>query len=374
MNINTPKDNRTVTGSLLILPEFLLIQTILWGFGLHLFYYFLDIILVILTRLTGSNLFYRLFFGPPLYYLWPLLDWPQVMAVALILTVIRFFLRRTAVTLSGDVIVIHRLCHTDRLPLSNFLRPETKEAFIRIRYIGWVFRRRYLIFRDEAGKECKYRLYEFSAENLDRVMQLITRVNPTEHLDETLKTSIIMDSFRDIFEISIDPRQILRRERLFLLITGGCALFIGSLFSYILYLMFHITAPYNPTLLLFLALGSFCLAVISVFWLCYALWQLLYSTFSIKSCPRRIAFGNGMLRIDDTIYSINRIRRILMTSPAQKPHFWAHYRIKISTLDGSPAYTCRPGSAVSFDFAVWQRICRGMQELLVSCPDKLIYK
>lgn len=96
------------------------------------------------------------------------------MLTALNITIVRCFLRRTRVTLSGNAIIIRRMTRTSVLSLDNFVRPKTVESFVGYNFIGLVFRRRYLIFRDAAGKEVKYRLYEYSKKDLERVMQLIS--------------------------------------------------------------------------------------------------------------------------------------------------------------------------------------------------------
>ncbi len=60
-----------------------------------------------------------------------------------------------SVTLSGSTIIIQRLRHTDRLAVTDFIRPKTVESFVNVRFAAWVFRKRYLIFRGDAGKEVK---------------------------------------------------------------------------------------------------------------------------------------------------------------------------------------------------------------------------
>ena len=169
--MNTQTDNYSITGSPLMCLEFMITHTLIWGFLLCALFYFLDLfVLMPLHDYLGSFLFYIL-----LSYFY---------ADALLMA------RRHA----------DRLKHHDRplfsaphprhlvgqchyhpahdphsvLSLDNFIRPKTVESFVGYNFIGLVFRRRYLIFRDAAGKEVKYRLYEYSKKDLERVMQLIS--------------------------------------------------------------------------------------------------------------------------------------------------------------------------------------------------------
>ena len=169
--MNTQTDNYSITGSPLMCLEFMITHTLIWGFLLCALFYFLDLfVLMPLHDYLGSFLFYILLS----YFMRMLFSWPGVMLTALNITIVRCFLRRTRVTLSGNDIIIRRMTRTSVLSLDNFVRPKTVESFVGYNFIGLVFRRRYLIFRDAAGKEVKYRLYEYSKKDLERVMQLIS--------------------------------------------------------------------------------------------------------------------------------------------------------------------------------------------------------
>ena len=169
--MNTQTDNYSIIGSPLMCLEFMITHTLIWGFLLCALFYFLDLfVLMPLHDYLGSFLFYILLS----YFMRMLFSWPGVMLTALNITIVRCFLRRTRVTLSGNAIIIRRMTRTSVLSLDNFVRPKTVESFVGYNFIGLVFRRRYLIFRDAAGKEVKYRLYEYSKKDLERVMQLIS--------------------------------------------------------------------------------------------------------------------------------------------------------------------------------------------------------
>lgn len=169
--MNTQTDRHSVIGSPPMCLEFIIIHTMIWGFLLCVLFYFLDLFVITpLYVYLGSSLFNMLL----LHFLRTLFTWPGVMLTALNITIIRCFLRRTRVTLSGNTLVIRRMYHTELLSLTSFIRPKTVESFVGYNFIGWVFRKRYLIFRNDAGKEIKYRLYEYSKKDLEQVMQLIS--------------------------------------------------------------------------------------------------------------------------------------------------------------------------------------------------------
>ncbi|MDE7231519.1 MAG: hypothetical protein K2N37_00365, partial [Lachnospiraceae bacterium] len=128
--MNTQKDNHSITGSPLMILEFIIIQTIIWGFALCILFYVFDLLLAGFLYLPGQNILNRFF--PLFYYLRVLVTWPGVMCTALIITVIRCLFRRTKVTLSGDTVIIRRLRHTERLFLADFIRPKTVESYINI--------------------------------------------------------------------------------------------------------------------------------------------------------------------------------------------------------------------------------------------------
>lgn len=372
--MKTPQDNHSVTAAPLMLVEFIVIHTILWGFVLCISFYFLDFLLSALSRLPGIGSLRYFFFIPPLYYLRRILEWPLVMLTALIITFIRCILRRTRVTLSGDKIIIRRRHHTDSLSLTDFIRSKTVESFINIHFIGWVFRRRYLLFQDAAGKEVKYRLYEFSEKDLEQVMQLITRVNRTEHLDENDKTQIMMNVFQNSFEISIDRTKIISRTMRRLAMVGILSLALWGSSSFLFYWMLHIPPQYDAdtTLLVTIGFGSILLSLLSFLVLGCALWMLIYSAVQKKSCPLKIGFIGNMLQVDHTVYSVNRIRLVIMNHPSRKLHWFDCYQIIIITTEGTHKYWL--GSRAGLERNIWQTLCRNMQSLLISCPARLVYK
>lgn len=367
--MHTPNDNHSVTGSPLMCLEFLIIQSIIWGFVLCVLSYFLELFLLmpLYSYLSVPLSLMSLF-----YYVLRLFAWPGVMVTALVITVIRCIFRRTRVTLSGDTVIIRRLRHTDRLLLADFIRPKTVESFVSVHYAAWVFRKRYLIFRDSAGKEIKYRLYEYSEKDLDQVMQLITRVSRTEHLVEDDRTEIMMNSFQYDAAVPIDPRRLWGRMagRLALFLVCSPVVFVVSTCLY--YEMLFVP-PYNSSVFLqIIGYGCIVLSLCSLFLLCRALWTLAVNAVQKTSCPQRIAFVGNMLQIDQTMYSVNRIQQVTMTSPAKKLPLFGHYQINIVTLDGTRRYWL--GNTAGLGNDTWQTLCRHMQRFLVSCPAKLIYR
>ena len=370
--MNTQKDNHSITGSPLMILEFIIIHTIIWGFALCILFYVLDLFLAGFFYLPGQM--NRFPFILLFYYLRMLVTWPGVMFTALIITVIRCLFRRTEVTLSGDTVIIRRLRHTERLVLADFIRPKTVESYINIHFIGWVFRRRYLIFRDAAGKEVKYRLFEYSEKDLNQVMQLLTRVNYTEHLAEDEKTEIMMESFQYATEITLDPRHIwaVMARRLLILCVISLAVFGVSIVLF--YRMLTIPPQYDTAsaLLTVIGYGSILFSLCSLFVLCRALWTLVTNAALRLSCPQKIAFIGNMLQVDHTTYSVNRIRRIVMNPPARKLPLFGHYQITIITTEGTHKYWL--GNAKGLSHGTWQTLCRNMQSLLISCPAKLTYQ
>ncbi len=369
--MNTPQDNHSVTSSPLMRLEFIIIHTIIWGFALCILFYFLDLFLSLLPHFAMKVRWYMTFLA--IDYLQALFVWPGVMITALIISIIRCILRRTTVTLSGDSINIQRRYHEDRLSLTDFIRPKTVESYLHIHLIGWFFRRRYLVFRDNTGKETSYRLYEFSEKDLEQVMQLLTRVNRTEHLDEVDKTEIMMNAFQNANEILVNPRHLWKRmaRRLLLLSTLSLAVFMIS--SWVFYRMLLIPPQYDAdtALLGIIGYGSILLCLCSFALLCFTLQALIRNGLKKKTCPQKIAFVGNMLQIDRTMYSVNRIRQVVMSPPAKKLPWYGHYHITIVTMEGTHKYWL--GNTVGLGHGTWQTICRHMQGLLVSCPAKLIY-
>ncbi|MDE5938111.1 MAG: hypothetical protein K2H37_03400 [Lachnospiraceae bacterium] len=369
--MNTPKDNHTITGSPLMCLEFIIIQTIIWGVALCVLYYFLEVLLVMPLFSYVRRLF---FLTPLLYYVLRLFAWPNVMVTALIITIIRCVLRRTSVTLSGDAITIRRLRHTDRLLLADFIRPKTVESYVSVHFAAWVFRRRYLIFRNNAGKEVKYRLYEYSEKDLEQVMQLLTRVSRTEHLAEDDKTEIMMDAFQCETAIPIDPRKLWGRMagRLILFLILSLVVFFVS--TCLFYEMLFIPPQYDSGSVFsqIIGYGSILLSLCSLFLLCRALWTLAVNAVLKTSCPQRITFAGNMLQIDQTMYSVNRIQQVIMNSPAGKLPLFDHYQITLVTMDGRKRYWL--GNAAGLRHDIWRTLCGNMQNLLVSCPAKLTYR
>lgn len=371
--MKTPEDNHSVTASPLMSVEFIIIHTIIWSFLLCIAFYFFDFLLSAFSYLPVIGGLRYFFFEPPLYYFWLLLEWPQVMPTALIITIIRCILRHTRVTLSDDKIIIARPWHTDCLFLTDFIRPLSVETNINIHFIGWVFRRRYLLFQNTAGKEVKYRLYEFSEKDLEQVMQLITRVNHTEHLDEVDKTQIMMNAFQNALEISLDPRRIRLHTIRPLAIIGILSLLIFAGSSYLFYQMLHIPPQYDTgsALLPIIGFGSILFSLFSFLVLAYTLWTLIHHALRRKTCPRKISFAGNMLQVDHTIYSVNRIRQVIMNHPARKPNWLGCYQITIIDMEGTHRYWL--GSSAGLDHNTWRTLCRNMQSLLISCPARLVY-
>lgn len=371
--MKTPGDNHSVTASPLMSVEFVIIHTIIWSFLLCIAFYFFDFLLSAFSYLPVIGGLRYFFFEPPLYYFWCLLEWPQVIPTALVITIIRCILRRTRVTLSGDKVIIARLWHTDCLFLADFIRPLSEETNINIHFIGWVFRRRCLIFADAAGKEAKYRLYEFSEKDLEQVMQLITRVTRTEHLDEIDKTQIMMNAFQNVLEISLDPREIWIRTIRPLAVIGICSLFLFAGSSYLFYRMLHLPPQYDTdsALLTITGFGSILLSLFSLLVLGGTLWTLICHALRRKTCPRKIFFAGNMLQVDHTTYSANRIRQVIMNHPSRKPNRLGCYQITIIDTEGTHRYWL--GSSAGSDPNTWWTLCRNMQSLLISCPARLVY-
>ena len=371
--MNTQKDNHSITGSPLMILEFIIIHTIIWGFALCILFYILDLLLADFLYLRSLSTLNRFRFIPLFYYLRLLVTWPGVMCTALIITVIRCLFRRTEVTLSGDTVIIRRLRHTERLVLADFIRPKTVESYISIHFIGWVFRRRYLIFRDAAGKDVKYRLFEYSEKDLDQVIQLLTRINHSEHLAEDDKTEIMMNAFQNTTEITIDPRHIwsVMARRLLILCVISLAVFVVSIFLF--YRMLTIPPQYDTAsaLLAVIGYGSILFSLCSLFVLCRVLWTLSANAVLRLSCPQKISFAGNMLQIDHTTFSANRIRQVVMNPPARKLPLFGHYQITIITAEGTHKYWL--GNAEGLRQGTWQTLCRNMQSLLISCPAKLTY-
>lgn len=372
--MNTPKDNHCVTGSPLMIFEFIIIQTMIWGFLLCILFYALELLLTSLLYLPGLHVQNHFFILAPFYYLRLLFAWPGVMFTALIITGIRCVLRRTKVTLSGDTIIIRRPRHTARLLLADFVRPKTVESYVGFHSVGWVFRKRYLIFQDDSGKEIKYRLYEYSEKDLNQVMQLLTRVNRTEHLTEDDKTEIMMNAFQNTEEMTIDSRLLWSHmlRRLALLCILSLAFFF--VFLWLFYRMLFLPPQYDTGSALFTitGYGSILVSLCSLVLLCRALWALAVNAVLHVSCPQRIAFTGNMLQVDHTIYSVNRIHQVIMNPPAEKLPLFGHYQITLITMDGTHRYWL--GNTAGLGHGSWQTLCRKMQGLLVSCPAKLTYR
>lgn len=370
----TPKDNHSVTGSPLMCLEFIIIHTIIWGFLLCILFYFLELLLTVCYSLPGIDMLFRYFLMPLLYCMRIFFEWPSVMLTALVVTIIRCILRRTKVTLSGDIITIHRPRHTMRLPLADFIRPHTVESYVGFHSVGWVFRRRYLIFQNGDGKEVKYRLCEYSEKDLNQVMQLLTRVTRTEHLAEDDKTEIMLNAFQNTAEILIDPRQLWKcmLRRLGLLCILSLAVF--SVFLRLFYRMLFLPPEYDTasTLFMIIGYGSILLALCGLFLFCRAFLALLTNAVLHASCPQKIAFAGNMLQIDQTMYSVNRIQQVIMNPPAKKLPLFGHYQITLITLEGRRRYWL--GNTDGLGHGSWQTLCRKMQGLLVSCPAKLTYR
>lgn len=368
--MNTPKDNHSVTGSPLMCVEFVIIQTIIWGFALYVLSYFLNLFLLgpLFHRLGNLSLL-RLF-----YFVLRLFSWPGVMLTALVITAIRCVLRRTTVTLSGDMVIISRLRHTDRLPLADFIRPKTVESYVSIHFAAWVFRKRYLIFGNDAGKEIKYRLYEYSEKDLEQALQLLTRVSRAEHLEEDTRTKMMMNAFQSETEILLDRQRLWGRMAGRMALLSLCSLVIFVVFICLFYEMLFLPPQYDSASLLtqIVGYGSILLSLISLFLLCRALWTLTVNAVQKSSCPQRIAFVGNMLQIDQTMYSVNRIKQVIMNPPDRKLSLFAHYQITIITTEGTRKYWL--GNHAGLAYGTWQTLCRNMQELLISYPAKLVYR
>lgn len=369
--MNTPKDDHSVTSSPLMCLEFIIIQTIIWGFLLPVLAYALELFLI----MPLSNYLRSLsLFIPGLYYVLKLFAWPGVMVTALIITVIRCFLRYTTVTLSGSTIIIQRLRHTERLAVSDFIRPKTVESFVNVRFAAWVFRKRYLIFRGDAGKEVKYRLYEYSEKDLEHVMQFLTRINRTESLDENCRTEIIMDAFQNKTEILLDPRRLWGR------MAGRLTMFclfspVGFVvFTCLYYELLFSPSRYGSGSAFSHAIGyaAILFSFGSLFLLCRSLWALAVGAVQKSSCPQKIVFAGDMMQIDQTLYSVNRIQQIVMNPPDKKPPLLGHYQITVITADGTHKYWL--GNHAGLPYGTWQTLCRNMQNLLISCPARLVYR
>ena len=372
--MNKPKDNHSVTGSPLMSLEFIIIHTLIWGFVLCILFYVLEFLLSLLWSLPGTDILYRYFLMPLLYCLRIFLEWPNVMFTALTVTIIRSILRRTKVTLSGGTVTIRRAGHTDSLALTDFIRPHTVESFVGFHYVGWVFRKRCLIFQNAAGKEVKYRLYEYSEKDLSQVMQLLTRVNRAEQLDESDKTEMMLNAFQNTEEISIDPQQLWNRmlRRLAPLCIFNAAVF--GIFLWLFYRMLFLPPQYDTASALFMIIGygSILLSLCSLVLLCRALWALIVNAVLHASCPQKITFAGNMLQIDQTIYSVNRIQQVIMNPPARKLPLFGHYQITLVTMEGTYKYWL--GNTTGLGHGSWQTLCRHMQSLLISCPARLTYR
>lgn len=368
--MNTPKDNHSVTGSPFMCVEFMIIQTIIWGFALYVLFYFLNLFLLgpLLHRLGNFSLI-RLF-----YFVLRLFSWPGVMLTALVITAIRCVFRRTTVTLSGDTVIISRLRHTDRLPLADFIRPKTVESFVSVHFAAWVFRKRYLIFGNHDGKEAKYRLYEYSEKDLEQVLQLLTRVSRAEHLEEDTRTKMMMNAFQNETEILLNPQRLWGRlaGRMAVLSVFSLVIFLVSICLF--YEMLMIPPQYDSASVLvqIVGYGSALLSLISLFLLCRASWTLAVNAILKGTCPQKIAFVGNMLQIDRTMYSTNRIQQVIMNPSGRKLPMFGHFQITIITSDGTHKYWL--GNAAGLGYTSWQTLCRNMQELLISCPAKLIYR
>lgn len=371
--MNTHKDSHSVTSSPLMHLEFIIIHTIIWGFALCVLFYVFQLLLSILRDLPGINMLRRLLM-PLLYCLNMFFEWPNVMLTALVITIIRCVLRRTEVSLSDNTIIIRRPGHTDRLFLADFIRPKTVESYISFHFVGWVFRRRYLIFQNDSGKEVKYRLYEYSEKDLNQVMQLLTRVSRTEQLAEDDKTEIMMNAFQNTSEMTIDPRHLWRQMLrplgiLFLLSAASFGVFL-----WLFYRMIFIPPQYDTgsVLVTIIGYGSIALSLGSLVLLCRSFWALVVNAVLKRPCPQKIVFAGNMLQIDHTMYSVNRIQQVIMNPPARKLPLFGHYRITLITMDGTHQYWL--GNTAGLGHGNWQTLCRKMQGLLVSCPAKLTYR
>lgn len=372
--MNQSKDNHSVTGSPLMIPEFIIIHTLIWGFALCILSYAFEFLLTLLWSLTDMDMQYRYFLMPLLYCLHIFLGWPNVMLTALFVTIIRCILRRTKVTLSGDTLIIHRPGHTDRLLLADFVRPKTVESYVGYHFVGWVFRRRYLIFQNADGKEVKYRLYEYSEKDLNQVVQLLTRINRAEQLAEDDKTEIMLNAFQNTAEIQIDPRQLWNRmlRRLGLLCILSLAVF--GVFLWLFYRMLLLPPEYDTasTLFMIIGCGSILLSLCGLVLFCRAFLALLINAAGHVSCPQKITFAGNMLQIGQDMYSVNRIQQVIMNPPAKKLSMFGHYQITLVTMEGTRKYWL--GNTEGLGHGNWQTLCLKMQGFLISCPAKLTYR
>lgn len=368
--MNHQKDDHSITGSPLMCVEFIIIQTIIWGFALCVLFYFLNLFLL-RPLFSDTGIFFLM---PLFYYVLRLFEWPGVMLTALVITVIRCILRRTTVTLSGDTVIISRMRHTDRLPLADFVRPKTVESYVSIHFVGWIFRRRYLIFRNDAGKETNYRLYEYSEKDLEQALQLLTRVSRAEHLEEDIRTKMLMNAFQYETEILLDPKRLWGRMagRMAILSVFSLAAFLVFIFLFYEMLFLPPLRDSGSVPAQIAGYGSVLISLISLLLLCRSLWTLAVNAVLKTTCPQRIAFVGNMLQIDQTLYSVNRIQQIVMNPPDRKLPLFRHYRITVVTTDGTRKYWLGTSAGLGPD--TWPKLCRNMQELLISCPAKLFYR
>lgn len=369
----TSKDNHSVTGSPLMCLEFIITHTIIWGFLLYILFYFFNLLLTVCYSLPGMDMLFHSFLLPLLYCLHIFFEWPNAMLTALFVTVIRCILRRTTVTLADDIVTIRRPRHTDLLPLTDFVRPKTVESYVGYHFVGWVFRRRYLIFRNDKKKEVKYRLYEYSEKDLNQVVQLLTRINRTERLAENDKTEILINAFQNTTEIPINPRWL--RRCLFRRLALLCILCLAvSGFSfYLFYKLLLLSPQYGAgSYLVEIAGGCALLFLCSFLFLCRSLWSLTVNAALQGSCPQKIVFTGNTLQIDHTLYSVNRIRQVIMNSPAKKLSLFGYYQITLDTTEGTHKYWL--GNTAGLGQGNWETLCRQMQTLLISSPAKLMYR
>lgn len=61
-----------------------------------------------------------------------------------------------------------------------------------------------------------------------------------------------------------------------------------------------------------------------------------------------------------------------MNTPTKKLSWFGHYQITLITLEGTHKYWL--GDTAGLGQGNWQKLCRNMQTLLISCPAKLIYQ
>lgn len=176
--MNTQKNSHIVTGSPLLAIGFIIGQTLLWGAVLCLADYFIWLFISVIRQLLGLPTF------PPfhssyyiIYRIRALFDWPFSIVTAFVITLIRAFLRKTKVTVGNGTVCIRRPGREYHLYTIDFLRKETTEKLFVIHNVPWISKKHYLIFKDAAQQELSYRLYGFTADNLDRVVRLILQNN-----------------------------------------------------------------------------------------------------------------------------------------------------------------------------------------------------